>query len=214
MMFRTILLAGALASLSVLAVPSASAADTPTGSGSVGSAHAFFESPPLDVHIDALATCAVGGAGTGSTPGATAANYVTFGGGSSSCAIDPSGAAKVTVSGRNFGFNWLKGHGGPVIKLASFSVTCSTTANGSRSSIKLAGLSGINAPGTIPANYTVNIPASGQALARIVLNETIVPDPPDGGMTVNLMHIRLFPDSYGFNTGEVVVGTVHCSPRG
>jgi hypothetical protein len=184
--------------------------EAPAGSGSVGSAHAFFESPPLDVHIDALASCAVGGAGAASTPGATAANYVTFGTGSTSCTTDATGAAKVMVSGRNFTFDWMKGHGGPVIKLASFSATCSTTANGSSSSIKLGGLSGIRAPGSIPANYTVTIPT----LARIVLNETIVPDPPDGSMTVNLMHIRLFPDSYGFNTGEVVVGTVHCSPRG
>lgn len=202
-----------LASLSLLGL-SPVPTETPTGSGSVGSAHAFFESPPLDVHIEALAGCTVGGAGAASTPGATARDYVSFGSGSTSCATDGSGAAKVTVSGRNFTFDWMKGRGGPVIKLASFSVTCSTTANGSSSSIKLAGLSGIRAPSSIPANYTVTIPASGPALARIVLNETVMPDPPDGSMTVNLMHVRLFPDSYGFNTGEVVVGTAHCSPRG
>jgi hypothetical protein len=215
MKIRTILLAGALASLGLVALgPAAAQADTPAGSGSVGRAHAFFESPPLDVHIDALAACTVGGAGAASTPGATARDYVSFGTGSTSCTTDAAGAATVTVSGRNFTFDWMKGHGGPVIKLASFSVTCSTTANGSRSSIRLAGLSGIRAPGSIPANYSVTIPASGPALARIVLNETVVPDPPDGSMTVNLMHVRLFPDSYGFNTGEVVVGTAHCSPRG
>lgn len=190
-----------LASLSLLS-PAPVQAAAATGSGSVGSAYAFFESPPLDVHIDPLAPCT---AGTASTPGASAPDFVSFGGGSSTC-----GPGTVTVTGKKFRFDWMKDHGGPVIKLASFSATCSVTENGSRSSIKVAGLSGIKAPNPIPPNYTVTI----SGLARIVLNERILPDPPDGGMTVNLMHIKLFPDSVGFNHGDVVVGTVHCSPRG
>ena len=177
-----------------------------TGSGSVGSAYAFFESPPMQVHIDPLAPCAgATSASTASTLGATASGFVSFGGGSTTC-----GPGTVTVSGKKFRFDWMKDHGGPVIKLAGFSVTCTATESGSRSSIKLTGLSGIKAPNPIPPNYTVTI----RDLARVVLNETIVPDPPDGSMTVNLMRIKLFPDSVGFNNGEITVGTVHCSPRG
>ncbi len=184
-----------LASLSLLGA----SRTQPAISGSIGSAHAFFEVPPVDVHIDPLAACTTS---TASTPGAAAEDFVYFGSGSSTCTADT-----VTVTGRKFRFDWLKDRGGPVIKLTSFSATCTATGNGAHSSIKVTGLSGIKAPNPIPPNYTVNVP-----LARITLNETTAPG--DGSLTVNLMHIRLFPEGYGFNTGEVVVGTVHCSPRG
>jgi hypothetical protein len=182
-----------LASLSLLGASPAQ----PSVSGSVGSAHAFFEVPPLDVHIDPLAPCATGSA---STPGAAHPDFVYFGGGSSTCT-----ANTVTVTGKKFRFDWLKGRGGPAIKLTSFSATCTATDNGARASIKVSGLSGIKAPNPIPPNYTVNLPQ-----ARITLHETTAPG--DGSLTVNLMHIRLFPEGFGFNNGEVIVGSVHCSP--
>ena len=208
MMLPTVL----LVSLSLFGPPAP--AEAPTGTGSVGSAHAFFESPPLDVRIDPLAQCTVGGVTTATTPGATTPGYASFGGGSTSCAVDGAGTAKVTVSGRRFTFSWLRAHGGPVIKIAGFSATCSTSANRSNAGVRVAGLSGINAPNPIPPDYAVTFPENSPTpLARVVLNERILPTPRDGGMTVNLMHITLFPQSYGFNNGEVVVGSVHCSPR-
>lgn len=182
-----------LASLSLLGASPVQA----SVSGSVGSAHAFFEVPPLDVHIDPLAPCTTGSA---STTGASHPDFVYFGGGSSTCT-----ANSVTVTGKKFRFDWLGDRGGPVLKLSSFSATCTATANGARSSIKVSGLSGIKAPNPIPPNYMVSLP-----LARITLHETTAPG--DGSLSVNLMHIRLFPEGFGFNTGEVIVGSVHCSP--
>ena len=42
----------------------------------------------------------------------------------------------------------------------------------------------------------------------------LLPDPADGSMTVNLMHVWLFPEGVALAHGEVVVGTVHCAPFG
>jgi hypothetical protein len=48
-------------------------------------------------------------------------------------------------------------------------------------------------------------------MATVTFNEVIVPSPPDGSMTVNLMHIRMFPLG-GPASGDAVVGAVHCAP--
>ena len=59
---------------------------------------------------------------------------------------------------------------------------------------------------------TIANPSVGQPpLATVTFNETIVPSPPDGSMTVNVMHIRSSRRA-GPNTGDVVVGSVHCAP--
>jgi hypothetical protein len=130
--------------------------------------------------------------------------------------VDATGEAKVEVTGREFRLNALAPYGGPVIKISSFSLTCSTDANGSRSSIRMTGLSGIPVPNPIPANHTVINPGVGSdspPVARIIVNEVITPIRPDGGITVNLMHLTLFPEGAAIDGGAVVLGSVSCSPN-
>jgi hypothetical protein len=205
-----------LAALVFTQVP-AHADESATGSGSIGSAYAFSEYPQVDVNIDALARCEVGGVSTASTPGATGRGFVSFGTGNSSCTTEAEGAAKVTVSGRRFSLEGLRAYGGPLIKIANWSASCTTTENGSSSNISLSRVSGIQLPGTIPANHTIMIPgrhATDPPVAKIMINELLLPDPADGSMTVNLMHVWLFPEGVALAHGEVVVGTVHCAPFG
>jgi hypothetical protein len=187
------------------------------GSGSIGSAHAFGESPKLDVDIQTLAPCEVGTASTASTPGATARGLVSFGTGTTSCTTESVGVVRVAVSGKRFMLDGLRAYGGPVIKIASWSATCTTTANGSSSTIELTSVSGLALPNPIPANHTIMVPgrrATDPPVAKIMLNELLLPNPADGSMTVNLMHMWLFPHGVSLARGEVVLGTVHCSPFG
>jgi FtsP/CotA-like multicopper oxidase with cupredoxin domain len=200
-----------LATLTFTVVPAA--ADAPTGHGSVGWTNALVQGHPIS--IESIATCSVGGVSSASTDGAAATGFVTYGKGKSTCDIDTTGATKVTVTGNKFRFDGLKTYGGPVIKVKSFSVSCNTVENGSQASITITGLSGFTVPNPIPANHTVTIPSAqpgSQPIARVVLNEMIVPDPPDGSMTLNLMHVTLFPEGVSIDSGEVVLGSVSCSP--
>jgi hypothetical protein len=210
--------AAGLLSLGLLALaPVPAQADTPVGHGSIGSAYAFSEVPPFDVDLGPLASCRVGGAPSASISGAQARNFVAYGSGRSDCTVDSTGQAKVEVSGRRFRMDGLRHYGGPVIRISSFTTSCATVGNGSESNIKVTGLSGIHVPNPIPANHIVTIPGAAAAdppVARIIVNEVIEPDPPDGSLTINLMRVQLFPDGVALAHGEVVVGTVHCSPRG
>jgi hypothetical protein len=218
---RRIRLAGAvglvsLAALMFIQVPAA-ADEFATGSGSIGSAYAFSEYPQVNVDIDVLARCEVGGVSTASTPGATGRGFVSFGAGNSSCTTTTAGAAKVEVSGRRFSLEGLRAYGGPLIKIAKWSASCTTTESGSSSNISLSTVSGLQLPSTIPANHTIMIPgrlATDPPVAKIMINELLLPDPADGSMTVNLMHVWLFPEGVALAHGEVVVGTVHCAPFG
>ena len=181
------IVAAALAALTLLPAPAVS--------GSVGWTHALAQGQV--VAIDNLAACTTGGMSAASTTGAGGIGFVTYGPGKSTCGSDT-----VTVTGRRFRLDGLTPQGGPVITIGSFSASCSTTPGGSRSVISVTGLSGIEVPNPIPANYTVTMPM----VAKIVVNEVITPDPPDGSMTVNLLHVTVF------DSGEVVVGSVSCSP--
>jgi hypothetical protein len=180
----------------------------------VGSTSAFVQLRP--VVINPLAPCAVGGTGSGTTNGASATGFVSYGPGQSSCAVNPAGAATVDVKGTKFRLDGLRAYGGPIIKIASFAVNCTTTEDGSQSSIQVNGLSGITLPNPIPVNYTVTIPGAqldAKPVAKIIVNEVVTPDPSDGSMTVTLMHVRLFPEGGHEDSGDVVIGKVSCSPN-
>jgi hypothetical protein len=210
---RTKTIAAGLVSICAFVLAATPAyAEGPAGGGSVGSAHGLVDGQPID--IQDLAACTVGGASTASTDGATAGDFVKFGTGRSACRRNDAGAAEVQVTGRKFKLD-LGRWGGPVIKMSSFSVGCGTTGNGSQASITVSGLSGMQVPNPIPANHTVTIPGTepnSPPVARIVIHEVITPDPPDGSLTVNLMHVTLFPDGMAIHSGHVVVGSVSCSP--
>jgi hypothetical protein len=140
-------------------------------------------------------------------------NVVSFSNTKSTCTIDEAGeVASASVTGGRYQFQALRQYGGPRIRLASYQAKCDTTPTGSNSTFEFSGLSGVKVPAQIPSNHVVTIP--GQAdkpMATVTFNEVHLPSPPDGSMTVHLMHIRMFPQG-GPTTGDAYVGTVRCSP--
>ncbi|MGH3761815.1 choice-of-anchor P family protein [Actinophytocola sp.] len=196
------------------ASPAQALAESAVASGSVGSVDATFDGAPLQV--DPLAACDTAGSGSAVTSGDEVAGFYEFGPGSSTCTLDASGVASADVSGELFRLDVLRAFGGPRIRVTDYSVECGTTETGSSASWYIGGLSGIRVPPELPSNHVVTIPGSGPGappLAEVTLNETIVPEPPDGSMTVNMMRIHLFPEGGNDEVGgEIVVGSVSCAP--
>lgn len=167
-----------------------------------------------DVTVEPIAPCSTEGALTGQSGEVSVPNVVTYASGNSTCTVDEAGEiAKTTVTGGRFRFDALRQYGGPRIRLSSFSAKCETTLTGSSSSIQFSGLSGVSVPSQLPSNHVVTIPGgpNGKPKATVTFNELVLPSPPDGSMTVHLMHIRMFPQG-GPTSGDAYVGTVHCSP--
>ncbi len=167
-----------------------------------------------DVTVEPIAPCSTEGAPTGQSGEVSVPNVVTYASGNSTCTVDDAGEiAKTTVTGGRFRFDALRQYGGPRIRLSSFSAKCETTLTGSSSSIQFSGLSGVSVPSQLPSNHVVTIPGgpNGKPKATVTFNELVLPSPPDGSMTVHLMHIRMFPQG-GPTSGDAYVGTVHCSP--
>jgi len=198
----------------LVAAPAQATPGDAVAEGSVGSVNAHLDSAPIIV--DPIAACRSDGPLQGSSGNIEVEDFISYTNGKTKCAVDGAGEiASVEVTGGRFRFDGLRDFGGPRIRLTKFTARCATTLTGSGSSIELSGLSGISAPADLPTNYKVTIanPNAGQPpLATVTLNEMVVPSPPDGSMTVNLMHIRLFPEGPGQNTGDVIVGAVHCAP--
>jgi hypothetical protein len=183
--------------------------------GSVGAADLVLDGVP--VTIDPIAQCEAGVVEQATSPGAEVPDFVEFDGGSTTCSFDETTeAATASVTGERFRLEGLAQYGGPrLIRLSSFTVTCETTATGSSANFRLSGLTGITVPSTIPPNHVVTIPgpAGAPPIATVTFNETLIPSPPDGSMTVNVMHVRLFPEgSRTHTTGDIVVGSVSCAP--
>ncbi|HYQ63729.1 hypothetical protein [Actinophytocola sp.] len=166
------------------------------------------------VTVPSIAPCSTEGRMQATKSETTVADVVTYSNNKSVCTIDGVGEiATVTVTGGRYRFDALIPYGGPRIRLASFTARCETTLTGSRSTLQFTGLSGIQVPSRIPKNYVVTIPGGpgGKPKATVTFNEVITPSPPNGSMTVHLMHIRMFPAG-GPTTGDSYVGTVFCSP--
>lgn len=167
-----------------------------------------------DVTVEPIAPCSTEGAQAGQSGAVSVPNVATYASGTSTCTVDDAGEiAKTTVTGGRFRFDALRQYGGPRIRLSSFSARCETTLTGSRSSIQFSGLSGVSVPSQLPSNHVVTIPGgpNGTPKATVTFNELVLPSPPDGSMTVHLMHIRMFPQG-GPTSGDAYVGTVHCTP--
>jgi hypothetical protein len=163
--------------------------------------------------VPPIAPCATEGTPQAANNEVSVPNVVTFSGSQSVCTIDDVGEiATATVTGGRFRFDALRQYDGPRIRLTSYTAKCNTTLTGSNASFQFSGLSGVSVPAQIPPNHVVTIPGEpGKPKATVTFNETVVPDPPNGGMTVHLMHIRMFPQG-GPTSGDAYVGTVHCSP--
>ncbi|MEV4312745.1 choice-of-anchor P family protein [Actinocrispum sp. NPDC049592] len=139
-----------------------------------------------------------------------------YGDGNTKCTADPSnGRITVEATGQKFELNALPEFGGPRIRISNFLATCATTVSGAVARMQFSGLVGMEAPQDLPPNYTVVVPGDHKGdppLAKIILNEILVPSPPDGSITLNLMHVIFAPTGQGPITGELVVGSVYCTP--
>jgi hypothetical protein len=209
---RTGLLGLAVAGLVLAGVsPAQAVPEEGIASGSVGAIDATYNGAA--VQVEPLAACDSQGSTDTSSQRFVKKGFVEFGPGSSTCEVDEAtGVAKAVVNGDLFRLDALFASGGPKIRMTDYTATCETTKNGSSASWEIGGLSGLKLPEEVPPNYVVTVPGRNGAppLAKVTFNETITPDPADGSMTVNIMRIELTPQSG--RDGELVVGTVSCSP--
>jgi hypothetical protein len=195
------------AGMTLVATPAQAAPGDAVGEGNAGSATIG------QTTVAPVAPCSTEGALEASNNETAVPNVITFTNSKSVCTIDEAGEiATVNVTGGRFRFDALRAYNGPRIRLSSYTAKCNTTETGSSASFQFSGLSGVSVPSQIPPNHVVTVPGeAGKPKATVTFNETIVPNPPNGSMTVHLMHIRMFPQG-GPTTGDAYVGTVHCSP--
>ncbi|WP_315863309.1 choice-of-anchor P family protein [Amycolatopsis sp. FBCC-B4732] len=186
-----------------------------------GASTGWASSGSLDVTIDnehvvtgELAKCTVDGPYSARTQGGATGDVAAFGMGESGCGR--SGAVSVAqASGHRFEATVLKRYGGPVITVRTFSAKCATSETGSGGEVSIGAVQGITVPAQIPPNHRIVIPggAAGTALATVVLNETVTPQPPDGSLVTHAVHIELFPQG-GPASGDIYLGTAACDPYG
>jgi hypothetical protein len=205
-----------VAALCLAAVPATAQADevTPAGAGSVGAVHITVGGQTA--HADPIAACVVDGTAQNRTDPVLIGTTTRYGLSSTSCTRNADGTAAVQVTGTRFETRVLRQFGGPLITARTFAAGCTTTANGSTGSMELGSVTGFTVPEAIPPNYTITIPgpaAGDPPLADIVLNELVVPSPPDGSLVTSALHIKLFPQG-GPASGDILVGTAACDPYG
>jgi hypothetical protein len=198
-------------------------ADTPGSPASAVKATATASSGSVDVTIDgtkvfagAVGPCSADGPVMGSTRGGLAGTIAEFGNGEALCGRGTDGTAVGQAKGARFKTTVLKAYGGPEIDVRTFTAQCSTTAVGAGGYVEVGTVTGITVPANIPANYTITVPApdpGAPPLADVVLNESVSPTPPDGSLTTNTLHIKLFPQG-GPASGDIYVGTAACDPYG
>jgi hypothetical protein len=194
------------------ATPAGAATTPPDGIANLGSA-AVTTNGQTD-SISPLAPCDVDGQTTANSSGGAIAGTVSFGGGTTSCTRDTTANTTAsTANGTRFQLDALVPYGGPRIRIASYQVSCTATTGGTSAGWSFSGLSGITGlPQQIPANYTMPITGSdGTHLADAIFDEVLLPNPNDGSIALNLLHIKLFPDG-GPTTGDILVGSTACAP--
>jgi hypothetical protein len=208
----TFVLAGLLTGLT----PASAAHATAAGVASAGSAGVVRNGNT--VTVAPVGQCSLTGKKNGSSAGATKNGIVSYGSATSTCATDATAhTSNSTATGSAFTLSALTSYGGPTIKVASYQVTCSATTSGTNASWQFSGLTGVTIPKQVPTDYTIPIKAAnGKLLADVIMNEVILPSPNDGSITMNLIHIKLFPNGVPKNTkpmsGDVYVGSTACSP--
>ena len=196
--------------------PASAAHATAAGIASAGSASVVRDGNPITVAP--VGPCSLTGRKNGSSVGATKNGVVAYGPATSKCTLNAQAhTSKSTATGSDFTLSALTRYGGPTIKVASYTVTCTATTQGTNAAWQFSGLTGITVPKQIPNNFTAAMKsASGALLANVILNEVILPNPNDGSITLNMMHIKLFPNGVPPNTkpmsGDVYVGSTACSP--
>lgn len=213
-----LVLAAAAAALLASSLTSANAvAREPGASGSGWAGEVDVQVDGEDVRQEPLAPCEIDGVESGETEKVVVGDVATYYGGETSCGRSAAEEAEVTVAGESFVTDVLREWGGPRIRLSGFDLTCTTDENASSGRVELRGIRGIDVPQEIPPNYTVTVPGrieTADPLAKVVLNEFVTPEPPDGSMQMNAMRIELFPEGGSSLSGEIVLGTVKCDPYG
>lgn len=205
-----------IAALTVAALLTAQQANaTAAGTASAGSATVVRNGHSIPVAP--VAACSVTGQQQGHSNGVTKAGLLSYGPATSTCALNAQAHTSTSTSnGTNFALTALQNYGGPLIKMASYQVKCTANTNGTNASWSFSGLTGITPPSQIPQNYTVPIKSGNTILANVIFNEVILPSPNDGSITLNMMHIVLFPNGTPPNTptlsGDIYVGSTACSP--
>lgn len=203
-----------LLAVTTLATPLLVAAAPVTSTG-------WASSGSVDVTVDnehivtgELAKCTADGPLSARTQGGVTGDVATFGTGESGCGRTGD-VAIAQASGHRFEASVLKRFGGPVITVRTYSAKCATTTNGSGGEISLGTVEGVTVPAEIPPNDRIVIPGgpAGTALATVILNETVTPQPPDGSLVTHALHLKLFPQG-GPASGDIYLGTAACDPFG
>lgn len=211
---KIITVATLCAGLVAVPLPAQAAPITATASGSVGSIDVTADGQ--HVQVESIAPCTADGPVRAGTTGGVYGNAGVFGNSDTACTRQPDGVAIGQSSGRRFKTTLLQAYGGPVITVRTFVARCATTGTGSDGYIEIGEVTGMTVPANIPANYTITISGAGgetRPMAKVVLNELITPRPPDGSLTTNTVHIKLFPEG-GPAEGDIILGTAKCDPFG
>lgn len=210
-----VVLAAAVLVVEVAAVPAAVAA-TGSGTASVGSVDILVGGKKRILQPPVAQCLTNGGNVQNANQRIRLQNIAEFGEGATKCTSDPAnGRITVQATGKRFELNALPRYGGPRIRISDFMATCATTVSGAVARMEFSGLVGMAAPQDLTPNYTVMVPSANPndpPLAKIILNEVVTPNPPDGSITLNLMHVIFAPAGTGPITGELVVGGVYCTP--
>jgi hypothetical protein len=198
------------------ALTAAASPATVAGTASAGSAHVVRNGHTFTV--PAVGPCSLTSTPHGSSSGVTEVGIVNYGAASATCSTDQTAhTSKSVATGSNFALSALQSYGGPLIKITSYQVSCSATTGGTNAAWQFSGLTGLTVPQQVPNNYTEPVKsASGTLLANVILNEVILPSPNDGSITLNMVHIILFPNGTPAGTtplsGDIYVGSTACSP--
>jgi hypothetical protein len=203
-----------LLAVTTLATPLLVAAAPVTSTG-------WASSGSVDVTVDnehvvtgELAKCTVDGPYSARTQGGATGDVAVFGIGETGCGR--SDAVSIAQgSGHRFETTLLKRYGGPALSVRTYSAKCATTATGSQGEVAIGTVDGITVPAQIPPNHRIVVPGgpAGTALATVILNETVTPEPPDGSLVTHALHIKLFPQG-GPTSGDIYLGTAACDPFG
>lgn len=206
----------ALVATALFTTTAAATPATAPGVASTGSAHVVRDGHTFGVAD--VGQCSLTGPQQAQSPGVTRVGIVSYGPATATCTTDPTAhTSKSTANGTAFALTALQAYGGPQIRIANYQVTCTATTNGTNAAWQFSGLTGITVPQQVPNDFVIPVKsAGGNLLANVTLNEVILPNPNDGSITLNMVHIALFPNGTPPGTvpmsGDVYVGSTACSP--
>ncbi|MCU1686017.1 MAG: hypothetical protein JWQ81_6756 [Amycolatopsis sp.] len=199
-----------LAALALGATPAQATAPT-NGTASLGSV-AFTKGNQSQVSVPSLAPCSLQGPATASS-GPVVKSGVTLGGGTTTCTTTTANGAKTTQSvatGKDFALTALAG---TTLRIKTYGATCTGSSTGTSAGWTFGGMSGLTGlPAQIPSGYVHQVKQGSTVLAEITFGEYILPNPADGSIALNTLHIRFKPASH--ITGDIVLGATACTPVG